>query len=796
MKKQNKKRIKIIALFAGALLVLSFFVGCWPVVPLPPMAYDIPDGVVGIEYSGTVGSIIGARVHRSNINFRVQSGSFLPGGLRLNTSNGEISGVPSLEGDFTFIIEAFPSPNATMSFGVVAQSFSMSVARGSLQFSPNNQLDIPFGMQTQLNLSDFVLGHGGLPLNFEIVNGRLPDGLELDATGYIIGVATEFGQIATIRLRADHSQMLAVTRDFIFTVTYPRLGILESELRVADIRHKEPYAFVLPRALVNVPVSSFDTRLSLNEPSSVTYYRIADAQTQMIINALGFTFLDEGIIYTDYLDASSISNLEGVILNQNNSGTDILYTFWLNFVAEAEGYLPIGFSKEFRVLPTRTNIADIQLAQFQGGNRNLPTAHRLAPYTAHSQNIARITGVGQNHTNHRVIRYFIADNSPDVLPDGFRLFQNGLLHFMRDYNNGILSKTEIVRDLNLTIRASIVGRNDETADFILPIREAHLRFFDISVSYHIERGQQIAIRDGFGNIEEYGISLRKSTIPLEDMVNDVDPYENLTTYTLANLAGNYLPSDVDIVNGKLVGAPYRAYGIFSFVITASRVGYYPRNAVVTINIQEQMVDTGGIFEFEFSDISRRRDISADGARGIDMVRGGSDGAWNGFYFGGHYTNAENINASVNPPFIFDFFALETQRRLTIIVRLASARLNETSTWNNANFSVELNGEEMTTTSHIANWEHGTRLFEDWIITLDANIIAGLNTLRVRVLANNYGPNGLQGAPGLDHIRFAGLSATNRLSWRPHTYNLRFVNNAFWQEAGVNIYRYTPNRWLA
>ncbi|HYE07344.1 MAG TPA: putative Ig domain-containing protein [Planctomycetota bacterium] len=114
------------------------------------------------------------------------TGGSLPPGLALHAS-GEISGDVSPEaepGTYTFTVEVKDDCDNTDQ-----ETFSIQVETGPRLTTP----DLPCGLVGKPYEAQLEVSGGRPPYRFEVVDGQLPPGLELDADGRISGTPTERG---------------------------------------------------------------------------------------------------------------------------------------------------------------------------------------------------------------------------------------------------------------------------------------------------------------------------------------------------------------------------------------------------------------------------------------------------------------------------------------------------------------------------------------------------------------------------------------------------------------------------
>ena len=345
----------------------------------------------------------------------------------------------------------------------------------------------------------------------------------------------------------------------------------------------------------------------------------------------------------------------------------------------------------------------------------------------------------------------------------FTLFANGLLHI----NNAIPANYPVgLRSFTVEARPGGTGLESRFFRAEIEIGYALLLFPIMDLSdpniYWAERTVELTLNASAGFPIDGARTPTGSNAPI--------------TYTAAIDA---LPMGLSInAQNRLVGTPLRAYGRIGITVTASAPGYADRTSQVFIFINETYVNTDGVFEMLYMhNVDRRAGGGASSASGINMffcysvVQNSPHIGASATAIGWHYSNLPPGVPGINPPFEVVF---NSDRATTAHLILRMASEIEPFHLSNDSFHVELNGVRINTPPEtIIDGDD----FRDITFTTNANILAGENILRIRVLPNNFGPYGT-GAPMMAHARFSDRSGAV-LTWRPDTHNLRRYHITRW-----------------
>lgn len=141
----------------------------------------------------------------------------LPKGLSINPSNGEISGKPSVIGDFDFVVKVTDSKRKSFtknaSIGITSDPLAITTAA-----LPAAKAGVPFS-------AEITTGGGILPVNVSLKNGEnLPPGLNL-AKGKISGTPTAAGSFSFTILAQDSNTPTKSQVEQTYSLEIPSYGM-------------------------------------------------------------------------------------------------------------------------------------------------------------------------------------------------------------------------------------------------------------------------------------------------------------------------------------------------------------------------------------------------------------------------------------------------------------------------------------------------------------------------------------------------------------------------------------------
>ncbi len=152
-------------------------------VPLKISAPSPPPGITGISYLYSFSASGGTIPYK----WTVPTGT-PPTGLSLNQASGQLSGVPTAPGTFTFTVQVIDAAGAT-----AQASASVDIAAGA---TITTSSPLTAGIAGLAYSASFAAAGGTAPYTFSLGAGTLPAGLALGASGSLSGTPSESGVFA------------------------------------------------------------------------------------------------------------------------------------------------------------------------------------------------------------------------------------------------------------------------------------------------------------------------------------------------------------------------------------------------------------------------------------------------------------------------------------------------------------------------------------------------------------------------------------------------------------------------
>ena len=185
-----------------------------PGIALTP---SLPDGTGGVAYNQTLSGSGGTAPY----SFALVNGT-LPAGLSLDTS-GALTGTPTQTGTFNFTVRATDALSFTGD-----QAYSFDVAAPGIALTPS----VPNGIGGVVYSQTLSASGGIAPYSFTLVNGALPAGLSLDASGALTGTPTQSGTF-NFTVRATDALSFSGDQAYSFDVGAPAVTIVPGTLPAA-----------------------------------------------------------------------------------------------------------------------------------------------------------------------------------------------------------------------------------------------------------------------------------------------------------------------------------------------------------------------------------------------------------------------------------------------------------------------------------------------------------------------------------------------------------------------------------
>jgi hypothetical protein len=199
------------------------------------------------------------------VTFSLVEGS-LPPGLTLGT-NGLISGIPSVSGNYSFAVRA--SDSCVLGALSVQRTFSLVITPAACPaLNIISPATLPAGTAGQAYTYQLQTSGGVLPVTFSLVSGSLPPGLTLGTNGLISGIPSSAGNYSFTLNTADNCPTGVQSAQRTFSITIQEVLPPPVQITVRTT----PSSFKIPRgqssALPVLYVFSSGTQnaVSLNSP--------------------------------------------------------------------------------------------------------------------------------------------------------------------------------------------------------------------------------------------------------------------------------------------------------------------------------------------------------------------------------------------------------------------------------------------------------------------------------------------------------------------------------------------------
>lgn len=182
----------------------------------------LPGGTVGTPYNQSVSQTGGV----GTITWSVSAGS-LPTGLGLNSTNGAITGTPTVSGPFNFTARATDGNGC---FG--ERGYSVVIGCQSLSISPATLNPIPIAMAYSQQLT--LQGAIGTT-DWTIVSGAPPSGVTLNQTSGLLSGTPNVSGTFNFTVKALQTSGCFAQQAYTLTVNCPTINITPTTLNAANL---------------------------------------------------------------------------------------------------------------------------------------------------------------------------------------------------------------------------------------------------------------------------------------------------------------------------------------------------------------------------------------------------------------------------------------------------------------------------------------------------------------------------------------------------------------------------------
>lgn len=365
------KQRKILAFLFSTLFLTGGLVSCQDNSKPDFTGRILKGGKVGIEYEESIA------LKRSGVTYEIDYDSDLPLGLELS-SDGIISGIPEMDGDFKFDIVAVSGRYYTIA------NFQMSIEGGEITFEGKT---LPNGKENEPYVATITDDE---KITVKVKDGSsLPEGLSLSSDGVISGTPTQAIDNCQVVIVASSQGCKDKEATFIITIVKGEhkqtdLGYIvfegfDLELgEVGDDYHQSvataygvtgiTYKFKAVGGIALPKGLKFINGIVSGKPKDSSYGRM---KFQVIASAEGFTSVTaeftieirDKYLATDNFEAEYIyvDNLVGAGYSGSNSGKNMIQKFANASNGNVVGYLNTEITLTFNIQSQQATSANLTL---------------------------------------------------------------------------------------------------------------------------------------------------------------------------------------------------------------------------------------------------------------------------------------------------------------------------------------------------------------------------------------------------------------------------------------------------
>ncbi|MBU5636132.1 Ig domain-containing protein [Geomonas sp. Red69] len=219
---------------------------------------SLPAVVVGTTYTQKLTMVGGT----PSYTWSVVPGTFLPSGILLNPSTGDLTGTPSGPGTSLFTVQV------TDGTGAVAKRDLSIVVNPTLSITTSSLPPVTAGATYQQQL----VGSGGTKPYTWSVSGNLPPGISLTTNGYLSGTASGAGDY-DFNAQLTDSDGSSVSK--LFTITVNNSGVVSSSVVFTDGSGTPISSYAFGGKLTGSATTSGTVMLKNNGSTPVTIQSIS-----------------------------------------------------------------------------------------------------------------------------------------------------------------------------------------------------------------------------------------------------------------------------------------------------------------------------------------------------------------------------------------------------------------------------------------------------------------------------------------------------------------------------------------
>lgn len=494
----------------------------------------LSNGTSGTAYSDTLTAIGGTAPYTYTTNV-------LPAGLNLS-SNGNISGTPTMAGSFNIMLTATDANGFTGS-----QAYILSIAAAPLTITTTTLTPPVFltAYSQQLAASG-----GTTPYSFALDSGMLPSGMVFSSSGILSGTPTAAGTF-NFTIRVTDTSNVSHTRAYTFTIAPPTLVMSPATLPEPVVNTAYSQSLTTSGGLggytYTVASGNLPTGLSLSASGVLSGTPTASGSYTFDVRSTDTSTVSVTRRYTLVVDVPTI-HITPITLS-----TPLIYTPYSTNFSASGGTAPYTYSLTAGAIPTGLNLSS------NGTLSGTPTASGTFNFTITASDVNGFSGA-------RAYSLSIAPPTLAITPATLGNGTAGTAYSQNLSSSGgnlpysyVVSSGTLPAGMSLSTSGTLSGTPTVSGHFAFDVRSTDAGAFSVTQNYTLVI-----------NAPTIAVSPTNVSTPLINTAysDSVSASGGAAPYTYAITSGS-LPTGLSLSASGVVSGTATAVGNFNITVTAT-----------------------------------------------------------------------------------------------------------------------------------------------------------------------------------------------------------------------------------